>query len=104
MKRKVLITINSILASIISLIGFVSCSKIGIGRIECMYGGPDMMNRGSLNPTNTNQDNDTLKIGTEQVKPDTQKIEKDREMRVMYGTPYQRFSEEKKEILPEEEK
>lgn len=102
MKRKILLAINSFLALIVSLLGFTSCHKAGFGRIECIYGGPDMMNKVPVNPNLTEPNNDTKQIDTvpaQVEKFDTIKDMRDSRIRVMYGTRYKPFSEEKKEIV-----
>jgi len=104
MKRKILLAINSFLASIITLLGFSSCHKLGMGRVECIYGGPDMMNKVPINKTINEQDSAIKQIDpipAEVDKQDTIEDKSDVPNMVMYGTRFKEYSEEKKEIVEE---
>ncbi len=59
MKSKVLRFANGILATLIALLGFSSCGKSS--NIECIYGGPDMMDRSYSEPEEKNS-TDSLSI------------------------------------------
>lgn len=105
MKRRTLITINSILAGILTLLGFSSCGKGGgIGRVECMYGGPDMYDSTLRQRTLIDSNGDTLEItGNDTIVKAKAQPEEQREERraLMYGGPYTRYSKEEKVIESE---
>ncbi len=108
MKRKILLAINGFLATILTALGFSSCNGGGgIGRVECMYGGPDMYDSTLRQRTIIDKNGDTLEItGNDTIVK--QKVIADQkepdQMRVMYGTPYSKFSEKERIIVPEESK
>lgn len=102
MKRKILLAINGFLATILTALGFSSCSCVGVkrpGSIECMYGGPDMYEK--YNPQESDSaKGDTLVVsegGDNVVKPAV-KVEKNVPQPVMYGGPYSRYNKEEKVI------
>lgn len=105
MKKRILIAINSVLAAFLAVLGFISCRCSGFGRgPECMYGGPDMYGVETTR-TEITEEGDTLEItGKDTIVKQKVIVDvKDPDhMRVMYGTPYSRFSEKERIIVPEE--
>lgn len=104
MRRKTLIAINSFLATILAVLGFSSCNGSGgIGRVECMYGGPDMYDSTLRQRTLIDKNGDTLQItGNDTVvKAKAQEKVQDpgKRIRVMYGGPYTRYSNEEKALV-----
>lgn len=95
MKRKALLFANGILASVMALLGFSSCGNTT--RVECIYGGPDMMDKTMSQPKLDSVSADSLSIDT--IKDAV--IESNKPKPVMYGGPYSRFNSEPKTIQKE---
>lgn len=105
MRRKILIAINSFFATVLAALGFSSCNGGGgFGRVECMYGGPDMYDSTLRQRTLIDKNGDTLEItGNDTiVKAKAQpEIQQEERRALMYGGPYTRYSEEEKVIESE---
>lgn len=91
MKSKVLRFANGILATLMALLGFSSCGKST--SIECIYGGPDMMDRTMSDPEETDS-SDTLSLDS--LKDAVNKSKQPKP--VMYGGPYSRYNSKPKTI------
>lgn len=106
MRRKILIAINSFFATVLAVLGFSSCNGGGGfgGRVECMYGGPDMYDSTLRQRTLIDKNGDTLEItGNDTiVKAKAQpEIQQEERRALMYGGPYTRYSEKEKVIESE---
>ena len=93
MKRKTLLFANNILATLMALLGFSSCKNST--SVECIYGGPDMMDKTMHEQEQVLED--TLTIDTIMDAA----VEAKKPKPVMYGGPYSRFKSEPKTIQKE---